>query len=222
VSKRITTPAATTLLNSLIPAGGVAGARHELTLAQLADLRRIDDQLRWARATITAAVRAGGTSLTGIFGVGPVIAATIIGDAGEISRLPGADRFAAYNGTAPIEVSSGNRKACRLSRRGNRRMNHAIYMAAVTQIRYSHSDGRAYYDRKIKEGKTRSKRSAPSNGASATPSTGTCSPTPDTPATPSRLRAREDNRGTALNPARPAHTRTPALRTRSRSSGHTS
>jgi transposase len=154
VSKRITTPAATRLLNSLIPAGGVTGARHELALAQLADLRRIDDQLRQARATVTAAVRASGTSLIGIFGVGPVIAATIIGDAGDISRFPGADRFAACNGTAPIEVSSGNRKACRLSRRGNRRMNHAIHMAAVTQIRYSYSGGRAYCDRKIKEGKT--------------------------------------------------------------------
>ena len=78
VSKRITTPAATAMLNSMIPGGAVAGARHELALAQLADLRRIDDQLRQARATITAAVRASGTSLTGIFGVGPVIAANTI------------------------------------------------------------------------------------------------------------------------------------------------
>jgi transposase len=154
VSKRITTPAATTLLASLAPAGAVATARHELALAQLADLRRIDDQLRQTRAKLTTAVRASGTTLTSIFGIGPVIAATIIGDVADISRFPAADRFAAYNGTAPIEVSSGNRKVYRLSRRGNRRLNHAIHMAAVTQIRYSYSDGRAYYDRKIKEGKT--------------------------------------------------------------------
>ena len=64
------------------------------------------------------------------------------------------DRFAAYNGTAPIEVSSGNRIIYRLSLRGNRRLNHAIHMAAITQIRYKHSDGRAYYDKKIAEGKT--------------------------------------------------------------------
>ena len=51
-------------------------------------------------------------------------------------------------------MSSGNRKIYRLSRRGNRRLNHAIHMAAVTQIRYRHSDGRAYYDRKLAEGKT--------------------------------------------------------------------
>ena len=64
------------------------------------------------------------------------------------------DRFASYNGTAPIEVSSGNRKIFRLSRRGNRRLNHAVHMAAVTQVRFRHSEGRAYYDRKITEGKT--------------------------------------------------------------------
>ncbi len=52
-------------------------------------------------------------------------------------------------------MSSGNRKIYRLSRRGNRRLNHAIHMAAITQIRYRHSDGRAYYNRKLAEGKTR-------------------------------------------------------------------
>ena len=58
-------------------------------------------------------------------------------------RFPGRDRFAACNGTAPIEVSSGNRKIYRLSRRGNRRLNRAIHMAAVTQVSHRHSEGRA-------------------------------------------------------------------------------
>ena len=71
-----------------------------------------------------------------------------------MSRFPSRDHFAAYNGTAPVEVSSGGRKIYRLSLRGNRRLNHAIHMAAVTQIRYQHSEGRAYYDKKIAEGKT--------------------------------------------------------------------
>jgi Transposase IS116/IS110/IS902 family len=51
-------------------------------------------------------------------------------------------------------VSSGPRKIYRLSRRGNRRLNHAIHMAAITQIRKKHSQGRAYYDKKLAEGKT--------------------------------------------------------------------
>ena len=103
---------------------------------------------------LAAAVRASGTTVTEIFGVGPVIAATVIGDVADVSRFPGRDRFAACNGTAPIEVSSGPRTIHRLSRRGNRRINYAIHMAAVTQIRHRHSDGRAYYDRKLAEGKT--------------------------------------------------------------------
>ena len=44
----------------------------------------------------------------------------------------------------------------RLSLRGNRRLNHAIHMAAVTQIRYQHSRSRAYYDKKMAEGKNTS------------------------------------------------------------------
>ncbi len=78
----------------------------------------------------------------------------MIGDAADVARFASRDHFASYNGTAPIEVSSGNRKIYRLSLRGNRRVNHAIHMAAITQIRHSHSDGRAYYDRKLAEGKT--------------------------------------------------------------------
>src|SRR5438034_1291896 len=70
------------------------------------------------------------------------------------TRFARRDGFAACDGTAPIEVSSGNRKVHRLSLRGNRRLNHAIHMAAITQIRYQHSDGRACYDKKIAEGKT--------------------------------------------------------------------
>jgi len=78
----------------------------------------------------------------------------VIGDVRDISRFPTKDRFAAYNGTAPVEVSSGNRVIYRLSLRGNRRLNHAVHMAAVTQVRNAHSEGRAYYDKKVAEGKT--------------------------------------------------------------------
>ena len=110
--------------------------------------------MRDTKKKLTAAVQASGTTTTEIFGVGPVIAATVIGCVTDVSRFASRDHFAAYNGTAPIEVSSGSRKIYRLSRRGNRRLNHAIHMAAITQIRYRHSDGRAYYDRKLAEGKT--------------------------------------------------------------------
>jgi transposase len=144
---------ATRLLDQLEPVGAVAAARHELAVDLVADLERLRVQRREARQRILAAVTASKTTLTELFGVGPIIAATVIGDVGNIARFPTRDRFAAYNGTAPIEVSSGGRrKVFRLSLRGNRRLNHAIHMAAVTQIRYRHTAGRAYYDRKIAEG----------------------------------------------------------------------
>jgi transposase len=129
-------------------------SRRQLAAGFPADLRHLDVQLRDTRKKLAAAVKASGTSLTQVFGVGPVIAGTIIGDVGDAARFPGRDHFASYNGTAPVEVSSGNRKIHRLSLRGNRRINHAIHMAAITQLRHKHSEGRAYYDKKVTEGKT--------------------------------------------------------------------
>jgi transposase len=154
VSKRITAAHAADLLERITPAGTVEAARCELAAAFCEDLRRIDDQMRDAKKKLTVAVAASGTTVTEVFGAGPVVAAIVIGGARDVSRFPSRDHFAAYNGTAPIEVSSGHRKIYRLSRRGNRRLNHAIHMAAVTQISHRHSDGRAYYERKLAEGKT--------------------------------------------------------------------
>ena len=156
IASEISPAQATRLLDELEPAGAVAAARHELAVELVADLVRLDTQRREARRRIAAAVTASKTTVTELFGVGPIVAATVIGDVGDIARFPSRDHFAAYNGTAPIEVSSGGRrKVFRLSRRGNRRLNHVIHMAAVTQIRHRHSPGRAYYERKIAEGHIR-------------------------------------------------------------------
>ena len=154
VSKEIYAAAAARILAQVQPCSAVQAARRELAGEFLADLRRIDSQRRDTRKKLAAAVRASGTTVTEVFGVGPVVAAAVIGDVRDISRFPGPGCFAAYNGTAPVEVSSGNRVIYRLSLRGNRRLNHAIHMAAVTQIRYRHTKGRAYYEKKLAEGKT--------------------------------------------------------------------
>jgi transposase len=155
VAKKIIAAHAARLLDTITPPDAVAAARWELAAALVEDLRRIDGQLRETKKKLDTAVRASGTSLTGLFGVGPVTAAVIIGEVRDVSRFKNSDRFAAYNGTAPIEVSSGGRRVHRLSRRGNRRVNHAIHMIAVTQVRQKHSEGRAYFDKKLAEGKTR-------------------------------------------------------------------
>src|SRR5215472_4981684 len=154
VAAQITAGQAEQLLRSITTSDAVAAARRGLAAQFTEDLRGIDAQMRATKKKLAVAVRAAGTSLTDLFGVGPVIAAIVIGDVRAVSRFPGPGHFAAWNGTAPVEVSSGRRKIYRLSRRGNRRVNHAIHMAAVTQIRYRHTAGRAYYDKKRAEGKT--------------------------------------------------------------------
>ena len=146
---------AASLLAGVEPDSAVAAARVELAHELLDDLRRVDSQIAESKKRLKQVVAASGTTVINIFGVGPVVAATVVGITGDIARVPTRDRFAAFNGTAPIEVSSGGRKVWRLSRRGNRTLNHAIHMAAVTQLRFAHSPGRGYYDRKIAEGKTK-------------------------------------------------------------------
>jgi len=154
VPEEITAGRAEKILGQIRPAGAAGTARCELAAELLADMRHLGGQRREVKEKLAAAVKATGTTVTSVFGVGPVIAATIIGDVITVARFPARDHFAAYNGTAPVEVSSGPRKIYRLSLRGNRRLNHAIHMAAVTQLRYAHSPGRSYFDRKIAEGKT--------------------------------------------------------------------
>ena len=154
VRKEISAGRAARILEQVRPADAAVTARCELAAEFVDDIRRLDAQLRATGKKLAAAVRASGTSLTGLFGVGPVIAGTVIGDVRQVFRFRSRDHFAAYNGTAPVEVSSGGRQVYRLSLRGNRRLNHAIHMAAITQIRHKHSQGRAYYEKKLAEGKT--------------------------------------------------------------------
>src|SRR5437899_995656 len=110
---------------------------------------------RESKKRIAEAIAASGTSLTELFGVGPVVAAMVIGYTGDVGRFRNRDHFAAYTGAAPIEMSSGGRITHRLSRRGNRQLNHALHIAAITQIRHRHSPGRAFFERKVSEGKTK-------------------------------------------------------------------
>jgi transposase len=141
-------------LADLTPATPVEQARYDLAVELLEDIRRLDAQLKASHKRIRAAVRASGTSVTDLFGVGPIIAAALIGYTGAVGRFGNRDRFAAYNGTAPVEFSSGGRVVHRVSERGNRQLNHAIHMAAICQLRQPHSEGRAYFERKVAEGKT--------------------------------------------------------------------
>ena len=102
--------------------------------------------------TVATMVLARGSTLMDIHGVGPVVAARILADVGDVSRFADRNRFASWTGTAPLDASSGEQIRHRLSRAGNRRINHMIHIAAVTQLRLD-TDGRVYYRRKRAEGK---------------------------------------------------------------------
>ena len=154
ISKEITLNRAARLLESIMPTNPVEATRHELALEHLDDLRRLEEQTRALHKRMDDAVKASQTTVNDLFGFGPVNSAIAIGYTRDVRRFASRDRFAAYNGTAPIEVSSGGRLTHRLSRRGNRQLNHAIHMAAITQIRHPHSPGHAYYQRRLAEGKT--------------------------------------------------------------------
>jgi transposase len=113
------------------PAIPVAQVRYDLVVELLDDIRRLDTQLKVSPKRIRDAVRASATSLTDLFGVGPVLAAIVIGNTGDPTRFRNRDHYAAYNGTAPVEFSSAGRVVHRLFRCGNRRLNHAIHMVAI-------------------------------------------------------------------------------------------
>jgi transposase len=155
IAKELNAADAAQLLEGLQPITAAEAARRDLAVELLADVQRLDTQLKQSHRRIRAAITASGTGLIELFGVGPVIACYLIGFTGDVTRFTTRDRYAAYNGTAPVERSSGPRVVHRASRRGNRRLNHALHMIAICQIRHRRSEGRAYFERKIAEGKTK-------------------------------------------------------------------
>ena len=141
-----------------------------------------------------------------LHGIGPSGAARLLGDVGDIPRFANRGHFASWNGTAPLDASSGDQNRHRLSRAGNRRINRVLHIMAIVQLR-NDTEGRAYYRRKLAAGKTPWKPCAASNGACPTWSTSRCARTRN-----AWQRAREDKRGRLFNPARPTHTPTSTLR----------
>ncbi len=151
---RVSAAKASRILQGMRTLDPVGEQRRRMARAHLADIRRLDGEIKAIKATIRRAVAGSDTTVTDVFGVGPMVAAFLIGYSGDVLRFVSEDHYAAYNGTAPIEVSSGGKTRHRLSLRGNRKLNHAIHMAGVTQIRFN-TPGRVYYDKKRAEGKTK-------------------------------------------------------------------
>lgn len=144
---------ASAALATLHPQDPVGRERKRLARDLVVDVRRFDTQIDRVDERIVAALRSSPVSLSGIHGAGPVVTAIILGRVGDVTRFPTAGHFARYNGTAPIEASSGPRVRHRLNLRGDRQLNYAMHVIAVTQIAHD-TNGRAYYRRKIEAGAT--------------------------------------------------------------------
>jgi len=151
--RELTATRAAALLRQVRPITAVDTQRKQIARQLLADVRRLDHQITAASQAIRQAVGEHGTTLTEVFGVGPVLAAKLLGHAGDITRFPDRDHFASYTGTAPVEASSGDMRRHRLNRGGNRQLNTALHLIAVCQIR-DPSPGQTYYRRKLAQSKT--------------------------------------------------------------------
>ena len=152
-ARELSASRAAALLRRVHPITVVDVERKRIARELLAEVRRLDRQVKTASQAIRAAVGEHGTTLTQVHGVGPVLAAKLLGHAGDITRFPDRDHFASYTGTAPVEASSGDVRRHRLNRGGNRQLNTALHIIAVCQIR-DRSPGQAYYRRKLAEAKT--------------------------------------------------------------------
>jgi len=153
MAKRMNVTRANIILDRVVIDTEMTAHRVGVAREFAADIAHCEAQMKTSKARLRRAVAATSTSLTDIRGVGVVTAAMIIGHVGDVARFKSAAHFASYNGTAPIEASSGENRRHRLNPRGNRQLNYAMHVVAITQLRYP-CEGRVYYDRKRAEGKS--------------------------------------------------------------------
>jgi transposase len=141
------------LLRRAHPDHAAGRTRKRLASELVRDVRALDRKVASLDERIREEVETSGTALTEVFGVGPILAAKIVGIVGDVSRFPSKAHFASYAGVAPIEASSGEVVRHRVSLAGNRRLNKVVHMVAVCQAR-SDPRGRTYYLKKLEEGKS--------------------------------------------------------------------
>jgi transposase len=132
---------------------GLGKTRRRLTVELIGELESIDKKIKAIDKDLTQLVTARGSTLLELHGIGPSGAARLLADVGDIHRFASRDRFASWNGTAPLDASSGQQQRHRLSRVGNRRINRTLHIMAAVQLRNA-TPGRAYFDMKKAAGKT--------------------------------------------------------------------
>ncbi|NYD58898.1 transposase [Nocardioides marinisabuli] len=151
--KSLSAAQAKALLATVRPRDVAGKTRRRVAAELVADLERVYARRKAADKELKELVAATGTSLLDLHGIGPSSAARLLVEVGDITRFPNRDHFASWNGTAPIDASSGDNVRHRLSRAGNRQINRVLHIMATVQLR-NDTEGRAYYDRRRPEGKT--------------------------------------------------------------------
>jgi transposase len=130
-----------------------AGARVRIAREQIALLRGLNRQIDRLKAELAELVAAHRPELLAEPGCGALTAAILIGRTAGNERFRSEAAFALKTGTAPIPCASGQRSQHRLNRGGDRQLNHALHIIAVTRARHDPAT-KDYLARKEAEGKT--------------------------------------------------------------------
>ena len=118
------------------------------------DILRLTALIRAAERHLKLLTAEISSELVSVHGISSVVAAGLIGHAGDLRNYRNAGAFAAKCGAAPVPCSSGRRVAVRVNRGGDRQLNRLLHIIAIAQVATKAHPGRQYYDRKRAEGKT--------------------------------------------------------------------
>jgi transposase len=129
------------LIAAVRPRDLAGKTRRRLAAEMASELEATGKKIRALDRELTALVTARGSTLMQLYGIGPAGAARLLADVGDIRR------FASWNGTAPLDASSGSQARHRLSRAGNRHLNRVLHIMAVVQLR-NQTKSRACYDQR--------------------------------------------------------------------------
>jgi transposase len=130
-----------------------ADARVRVARQQVARIRTLNTQAVQLKAELHELVRAHRPQLLAETGCGPLTAAILIGRTAGAQRFRTDASFAQLAGTAPLPCSSGQRTQHRLNRGGDRQLNHALHIIALTRANHDPAT-KTYLARKQAEGKT--------------------------------------------------------------------
>jgi len=137
--KSLSAAQAKALLARARPREAAGKARRRVAAELISDLERIYQRKKDPSKELSALLKATATTLTDLNGIGPSGAARLLVEVADVTRFPDKAHFASWNGTAPIDASSGDQVRHRLSRAGNRQINRVLHIMAVVQLRHRDS-----------------------------------------------------------------------------------